>query len=417
MSRAMNFLLNALKKNRLDFPCDILDYAPAREICRIAWSNGYTDFYSLMAYIRDNHEGYLERVLKEAIENFEPVSDDEFEGLLRYYISLRKSAIIEELRQYLNEYDFSNGVDRAYRKIIDYIGEYDRINSLSSRQVVDMGDAVDEVISYIIDRYNNPGIPGVTTGFSNLNQILGGWREGALVYIGGRPGMGKTSIAINSAIRCAKAGIPVYFVSREMRFNRILSRILSLLTGIPIAKLDTGVGVTSQDLELIKKKASEIKELPIYIDDNFTRNIYSLLESIRKRVDEDNVRVVYIDYIQLLVDRRGESLHEIGRVSRLLKLLAEELKITIVVLSQLNRSVESREDKRPMLSDLRQSGYMEEDGDAVLLAYRDDYYNRNSKHQGILEINVAKNREGESGIVLFHFKPEIGLIEEVSHGK
>lgn len=248
----------------------------------------------------------------------------------------------------------------------------------------------------------NPGINGITTGIKNLDLATNGINSGNVWIIAGRPGMGKSAQLCNMAYAQAKAGIPVLIFSFEMSKAQLSQRIISIETNIPSTDIRFGF-LKQSDIDKITDSIKEIKDYPIYIDSNFSAKPDYVFSTVRKYVKLYGIKVVYIDYIQLLSERNTDSTNELGRISRMAKILSNELGISVILYSQLNRLVELRDDKRPILSDLRQSGNLEEDADVVVGLYRDIIYNKNTEHKDTLELLLLKQREGPVGTVFSTF--------------
>lgn len=272
----------------------------------------------------------------------------------------------------------------------------------SHEEVVYLGDIVDNTMNQIRERMKNPGIQGISTGFPSIDKDTTGYCAGELWYIGARPSMGKTTFLHKSLLESAMNGIPVLLVNREMYLNNINERLLSMVSRIPYFGIRSGY-LNDIELEKLESCSKFLQGLPIYIDNNWTGDENYLLSTIRKYNQLKKIRIVGIDYIQLLVPRSDESLQELGRMSRSLKLLAGELGITVIVLSQLNRKLEERNDKRPQMYDLRQAGYLEEDGDYMVGLYRDEIYRANSPDAGKIEFIVRKARNSVPNTYLLNF--------------
>lgn len=277
-------------------------------------------------------------------------------------------------------------------------------------QTVKVGSLAKSIYDEILLRMKNPGIKGVSWGSSELDNATGGKCPGELILISGRPGQGKTALVCNSILTDARLGVPSLLFEREMRLQEVSERIISLMTGVPITNIRLGLLNQSQ-IEKIYAAMTEFKELPIYIDTSYrSSDLYYIESTVSKYKRLYDVQNVYLDYIQILIDRDDNQVHELGRVSRLFKILSNELNICSIVLSQLNRGVESRENKRPMLSDLRQSGNLEEDADIVIGLYRDEYYNKESRYKGLMEAIILKYRNGPVGTVTLKFEDVTNTI-------
>ncbi len=248
------------------------------------------------------------------------------------------------------------------------------------------------------------GVTGVPSGFTELDRITGGWHKQDLIIIAARPAMGKTafvlSLSRNAAVDFSK---PVAFFSLEMSSIQLTNRLIASETEIPSDKLRRGQ-LARHEWEQLNAKISSITKAPIYIDDTPALNIFELRAKCRRIVAEKKVELIVIDYLQLMASepnsRAGNREQEISTISRSLKSIAKELNIPVIALSQLSRAVETRgSSKRPQLSDLRESGAIEQDADMVLFIYRPEYYGldqdeEGASTQGVAEIMVAKNRNG-----------------------
>lgn len=289
-----------------------------------------------------------------------------------------------------------------FRKNIDQIEEASGEDNVSS-----FYDASSEAWDRIVERVQNPGIRGIPTGYSELDTPTGGYNEGDLWIIAGRPGMGKTAQMCNASLHVARAlkerGEGVLIFSLEMNKTQLVERMLSIESGVPLADIRLGA-LNQTQLDQVSNAIKAIKDLPIYIDTNYGADEHYFASTVRKYKKLRNIRIAFFDYIQLATDRDENQTAALGSFSRIAKLLANDLAITVVLYSQLNRAVENREDKHPQLSDLRQSGNLEEDADLVMFLYRDEYYNNgNSKYKGVVEQDIRKHRNGPPGSLFFNF--------------
>ncbi|MCL1863064.1 MAG: replicative DNA helicase [Defluviitaleaceae bacterium] len=252
--------------------------------------------------------------------------------------------------------------------------------------------------------YNNKGaITGVETGFADLDKITAGLQASELILIGARPSMGKTAFLLNIAQHAAvKKGVPTAIFSLEMAKEQIGNRLLSAEAGVDSGRLRTG-SLTDEDWDQISMSIGNLSNAPIFIDDTPGISITEMRAKCRRLKLEKNLGLVVIDYLQLMTtsaSSRPESRQlEISEISRSLKGLAKELNVPMLVAAQLSRAVESRSDKRPMLSDLRESGAIEQDADVVAFLYRDEYYNKETLKKGHAEVIIAKQRNGSVGTV------------------
>jgi replicative DNA helicase len=260
-------------------------------------------------------------------------------------------------------------------------------------------------------------ITGLPTGFRGLDWYTAGMHPGDLIICAGRPGMGKTSFAMNVALnacRARKAAVAVF--SLEMPKEQLARRLLCSEAGVDSNKLRTG-RLLREDWALLTRAAGELSELPIWLDDTPGLSLMEIRSKARRFKSQNDLQLVVIDYLQLMkagikTDNREQ---EISEISRSLKGLAKELKIPVMALSQLNRGVESRgnKDKRPQLSDLRESGAIEQDADTILFIYRDEVYNQESQDKGVAEIIIGKQRAGPTGTVRCKFLREFTRFENL----
>lgn len=255
----------------------------------------------------------------------------------------------------------------------------------------------------IIARMSNPGIRGASWGVESLDKATGGKSPGDVIVIAGRPGSGKTSAVMNSIYADAQQGIPSLLIEKEMRTQELMERLISIDTGIPSTNLRLGV-LTQQQVVQVRDSLAKFKGYPIYIDTNYrATDPYYVEATVNKFRNKHGIQTVYLDYIQLGTERDDSQTMEIGRLTRLFKIMSNELGVCSVLISQLNRNVEMRDDKRPLLSDMRQSGAIEEDADFVIGLYRDEYYNKETKAKGLMEYIILKHRNGPTGTVTLKF--------------
>jgi replicative DNA helicase len=257
----------------------------------------------------------------------------------------------------------------------------------------------------------NPGIQGVTTGFVTLDDITGGYGEGQEWIFCGRPSHGKTSAILQSLKEAAKSGTPSLIFSREMRNQDLLERYISMESGVPYLDIRLGK-LTDQQKKKCLKATRRLAKLPVYFDSNFYGDMNYISGVTRKFKKMHGIKLIGVDYIQLLAERGNDQTAELGKISRQLKLLAADLGITVVVAAQLNRKVEEREEKRPILSDIRQSGNIEEDADVVVAMYRDEVYNLNPSTAGKIDFIILKQRNGPLGTYTLDFDEKCVAISD-----
>lgn len=273
---------------------------------------------------------------------------------------------------------------------------------IAAQGVVQIKDILIDTFDRLENLYNNRGdVSGIPTGFKDLDYKLSGLQNQDLILIAARPAMGKTSFALNIAQNIAiKKNVPVAIFSLEMSREQLVNRMLCCEAMVDASKMKTGK-LEDDDWAKIAGVLGTLSEAPIYIDDTPGTSVSEIGAKCRRLKLEKNLGVVVIDYLQLMKGRgRSESRQqEISEISRSLKILAKELDIPIITLSQLSRAAEQRQDHRPMLSDLRESGAIEQDADIVMFLYRDDYYNEATEKKNISEIIIAKHRNGSTGTI------------------
>lgn len=270
-----------------------------------------------------------------------------------------------------------------------------------------ISDLMVTVIDNIQKRVDAGGtISGLSTGFVDLDKATTGLHPGNLVVLAGRPAMGKTTLGVNIAENVAVQGGTALVFSLEMSGDDLAERSIARAGGINTQALREGQ-LTSDDYERLSAALAKLNGKRLIIDDDPATATVSQIRRKAMRIKrERGLTLVVIDYLQLMRGDGGNRNEEIGGITRGLKLLAKELRVPIVLLSQLNRGVEERTDKRPMMSDLRESGAIEQDADVILMAYRDDYYNANSSYKGFAEILIRKQRMGPIGTVPLVFQGE-----------
>jgi replicative DNA helicase len=270
----------------------------------------------------------------------------------------------------------------------------------AASQVKDMPGLMDSIEDRLDRLRANPdAFAGTPTGFIELDKMTQGMHAGDLIIVGGRPGMGKTSFAMNIAEHVAvDRKLPTMVFSMEMSAEQLALRVLSSFGRIDQQALRSG-HLEDHDWSRLVSASGLLREAPLFIDETGSLSPQDLASRARRQAAKQPLALIVVDYIQLMQvpNNRENRTNEISEISRSLKALAKELKTPIIALSQLSRTLESRTDKRPIMSDLRESGSIEQDADVVLFVYRDDYHNKESLAQGTAEIIIAKQRSGPTG--------------------
>ena len=280
----------------------------------------------------------------------------------------------------------------------------------SAQNMVPVSQILQDVMNRLEELSNSGNeLPGLSTGFSAVDGKINGLNKSDLLLLAARPGMGKTSMALNVALSAARdSGKTVAIFSLEMSREQLVTRLIAAEGLVENTRLTTG-NLRESDWQRIAEAASNLSRMDIRIDDNPLLTAADMNAKCRRL---DNLGLVVIDYLQLMTSAGGKGYsgenrqQAVADISRMLKIMAKELQVPVLCLSQLSRANEKRDDKRPMLSDLRESGAIEQDADIVMFLYRDDYYNKDSEKHNIAECIVAKNRHGETGKVELRWMPE-----------
>ncbi|MGI8475055.1 MAG: replicative DNA helicase [Thermomicrobiales bacterium] len=295
--------------------------------------------------------------------------------------------------------DVDDALDTAERALLD----------VSQRRTTRDFQSISEVLERFFDQIeymqeHRGNLVGVPTAYTDLDQLTGGLQRSDLIIVAARPSVGKTSFALGMAYGAAvNHGRSVGIFSLEMSAEQLVQRLLSTETGVDSHRLRLGQ-IDDREWDRVSRAFGRLGEAKIYIDDSPSASIMEVRSKARRLQAEFGLDLLVIDYLQLMSGRRSENrVQEISEISRGLKGLARELNVPVVALSQLSRAVETRADHRPMLSDLRESGSIEQDADIVMFIYRDEIYDPNTERKGIAEIIVAKHRNGPVGSVNLRF--------------
>ncbi|HEU5442447.1 MAG TPA: replicative DNA helicase [Steroidobacteraceae bacterium] len=296
-------------------------------------------------------------------------------------------------------------VDRAEQKVF----EIAEMGFRGKQGTVAVRNILPQVIDQIDEWHANPDkLRGLPTGFTDFDKITGGLRPGDLVVVAGRPSMGKSTLAVNmaeyAAVHAAKRASVAIF-SLEMPSEQVVTRMLSSIGGVPLGSLRSG-NISDEDWVRITSATSQLSESKVFIDETPALTPTELRARARRVKREHGLDLIVVDYLQLMQvpGTKENRATEIAEISRGLKVLAKELAVPVIALSQLNRAVEQRENKKPVMSDLRESGAIEQDSDMILLIYREEVYDKNTTKKGMAEIDLVKHRNGEIGTFFLTFQ-------------
>ena len=340
----------------------------------------------------------------------------------RYYAEIvRQKSIARQLIEAANEIlheGYSNNftaeqlLEGAERRVFQIAEDQTRGDTVELKDVV--MKAMDRIVARSESRHP---VTGVASGFFDLDDLTGGFQPEQLIILAARPSMGKTAFALNI---CDHASVdlktPGLFVSLEMGQLELAERLLCARSRVDGHKLRTGQNMGNREITQLGKAFDDLRFAPLFIDDTPARNMLQITANARRLKLRSNLGLIMVDYIQLIDsnESRDSRQEQIAKISRRLKALSRELKVPVVALSQLNRAVENREDRRPRMADLRESGAIEQDADIVLLLHRPDYYDPNDQ-PGIAEVIIAKNRNGATGSVKLTFLKNFTRFENNSN--
>ncbi len=360
----------------------------------------------------------------------------------RYASELKEKSIKRSLVKIAHDIPSKVNEDKASRDMVDELSQefYSLIEGGGTGTIKEGKDIILKVVEHIKNQIElgEQDIVGLDTGFKKLNEMIKGFKNGDLIIVAARPGMGKTTLCLNFMSQVLKSGAGVVFFSLEMPAEQIMMRILSSKTSIPLQDIMTGK-IDDEAMARLSDACGEFSEYKLFVHDSGYVNIHQVRTQMRKlKAMHPEISLCVIDYIGLMMSTNNfaDRHIQIAEISRGLKLLARELDMPIIALSQLNRSLESRANKRPMLSDLRESGAIEQDADIILFVYRDEFYLEQeekekekrasaegkeyksthvfNKLQEKAEIIVGKNRNGETGSVDVLFQKQHSRFEDIT---
>ncbi|WP_249313081.1 replicative DNA helicase [Lederbergia citrea] len=330
-----------------------------------------------------------------------------YQNIVKEYYKKRKALMVaNRIQNETYDQDFSTVLKEGIHDLMNLEDDQD-------------DDGLGEISSSLVDLYEDSGkdhgeITGIPSGFWSLDRLTGGFQKSDLIVVGARPSVGKTAFALNIALQTAKHDISIIF-SMEMSKMQLLKRASSVMGNISSMKMrNPRRNFLDEDRKKFSHAMGMLSKARLHIFDKSGMDmfyIWSKMRKLRREYGNEKSILVVIDYLQLITGdqkHRGNRQMEISEISRMLKTMARELNIVVIALSQLSRGVETREDKRPMLSDLRESGQIEQDADVIAFLYRDDYYHMQTKEQNIVEIILAKQRNGPIGTIKLSFEKEYG---------
>ena len=328
------------------------------------------------------------------------------------------AAIIKELAQQRELYYLGQALKSLTSqgsKTSKEIAAYAQSKIISAMQ--DSKDNIADMSQVLVAAYEqmHKRERGITTGLLDLNTATGGLKKSDLIILAARPSMGKTALALNIATAAAQNNIVLMF-SLEMSKVQLGQRIISAASQVSATRIQNGDELTDEENNAIAQAISMLGNYKLYVDETRGLSLMELRQKARQFKHKHGLDLIVIDYMQLMQGSKeycGNRVQEVSEISRGLKALAGELDISILALSQLSRATEMRAEKKPQLSDLRESGSIEQDADIVMFLYRDEYYNHDTENQNIAELIIAKNRNGATGVVRLQFEKEYVLFRNL----
>ena len=379
-----------------------------------------TDLMTVASYLADHDK--LEKIggqmkLGQLVDRtVSSVNIDQY-ALLVIEKALRRQMIFACQEAIQMAYEVTLPIEEMCSKVEEKIFKITQFN-VKSRDLVPVGEVLIDAFEEIEKRHEGLVKPGLTCDFYDLDTVTGGFQHSDLITIAGRPGMGKTALVNTISYNIAKAHkLPVAVFSMEMSKEQLVQRLLSADSRIETNRIRTGT-ISQNEWEPLTKAIGIISDLPIFIDDSPNVSVLEMAAKLRRlQTENGEIGLVIIDYLQLMGSGENQNrVQELSRITRDLKKLARELNVPIIMLSQLSRAVEQRNSKRPQLSDLRDSGSVEQDSDIVIMLYRDEYYNPDSPDRGIAEVIIAKHRNGPTGTVKVCFDSQYTQFKNLAGG-
>ncbi len=394
-----------------------------RGICDLVGSNRPCDFVTLSEHLKAHNQleaaggiAYLGTLVNDTPSAANVLAYAEIvreRSVLRSLIAA--GGDIAELGFRAEGRNYAELLDLAEQKVFSLRTRSDKAKS-SYHSMPELMDQLEQKMEYL--RQNPSGLAGLATGFTDLDAKTTGFHPGDLVILAGRPSMGKTSFALNIAEHVALyLKKPAAVFSMEMPAEQLALRMVSSFARIPMGQLRGG-DMEDRYWDRLVSQGSLIREAPLYIDETGALSPLDLRSRARRIKQRHGLGLIVVDYIQLMqvAGTKENRTNEISEISRSLKALAKELEVPVIALSQLNRGVEQRDNKRPRMADLRESGGIEQDADLVIFIYRDEVYNKDSPDKGTAEIIIAKQRNGPLGTVKTAFLGEFTRFDNLAHG-
>jgi replicative DNA helicase len=387
-------------------------------MCELNAQGNPTDLVSVADWLRDRQRleviGGIQKLTQLVDRTVSAVNIDRYALLVaEKYARRRLIQVGTEIAQlgYDTAEDSARLLDRAEQKI------FDLSQGKAKQDLVSAAEILTNTFSEIEDRNTGSVVPGLPCGFYDLDAMTQGFQRSDLVIVAGRPSMGKTSFVLNIARNIAQLHkLPIAVFSLEMSKEQLIYRLLSSEAQIESSRLRAG-RIGQHEWEPLGRAIASLSDLRIYIDDTPDIAITEMRSKCRRLMAEQggSLGLIMLDYLQLMEGSGDNRVQELSKMTRSLKGLARELNVPILTLSQLSRGVESRTNKRPMMSDLRESGSIEQDADLIVMLYRDEYYNPDTPDRGTAEVIITKHRNGPTGTVKLLFEPQFTRFRNLAN--
>lgn len=387
-------------------------------MCELNAQGSPTDLVSVADWLRDRQRleviGGIQKLTQLVDRTVSAVNIDRYALLVaEKYARRRLIQVGTEIAQlgYDTAEDSARLLDRAEQKI------FDLSQGKAKQDLVSAAEILTNTFSEIEDRNTGSVVPGLPCGFYDLDAMTQGFQRSDLVIVAGRPSMGKTSFVLNVARNIAQLHkLPIAVFSLEMSKEQLIYRLLSSEAQIESSRLRAG-RISQHEWEPLGRAIASLSDLRIYIDDTPDIAITEMRSKCRRLMAEQggSLGLIMLDYLQLMEGSGDNRVQELSKMTRSLKGLARELNVPVLALSQLSRGVESRTNKRPMMSDLRESGSIEQDADLIVMLYRDEYYNPDTPDRGTAEIIITKHRNGPTGTIKLLFEPQFTRFRNLAN--
>lgn len=388
-------------------------------ICELEKTKTPIDLVTVSSWLTD--KGLIDQVggigyLMQVVDFVPTTSNIEYYADIVKQHSNRRTIINQAMMAIDDAYDHDSDSAGVINTFVENVMKISAGHQKKSYSHVD--EEIESVIDEINQRQGNQRISGISSGWKSVDDVIGGWRKGELIVLGARPSMGKSALALAITRNSAMSGNVSLFISIEMSAAMTTHRLLSMETGIDLKRMQNSM-LNQQEQHLVRGARATFYDQPLYISSTNPTSLNDIKGKCLKLKQKEGLDLVVVDYLQMIETKGLNRVQEIGQLSRGLKQIAREMMIPVIVLSSLSRASEKRDDKRPIMSDLRESGDIESDADVGMFLYRPSYYNAvapDPESPDEIEIIVRKNRNGPIGSVSLQYIPCTGQFSELEWG-